>query len=214
MDQIKGHAYSAAAKRSRKKAVARQRAEMVDQFALAPSSKREGNGRLSRSGKPRDPMIETLKARCRRWGFPSGRWREMRDPWWGCEAGGAMALDVLDREDRAKLWDAICHMRRVITDFDRAIGAPNRHARCLRLLLPLDALEADSTSPPPDGRTDREREDSAVMNLQWLEEWLGRAGHEPMMEACRAVWDDQRPRNVGAMLAALWSVSAEITRAA
>lgn len=174
---------------------------------LAPVARKQGNGRTYRNPIQRNPQAEMLKARCRRWSIPSSKWRDMRDPWWGCEAGGAMALAVPDRHDRLVLWDAICHMRRVITAFDRVIGAPSRHAQCLRLLLPLDELSADASSPPLDERTDEERQDAAVRDLQWLEEWMGRAGEAAQLEACRVVWDDQPARNVEAMLRALWNIS-------
>lgn len=174
---------------------------------LAEVPRREGNGRESRAGLARDPHVETLKARCRRWGVPARDWRDMRDPWWGCEAGGAMAKATPRRDDRLKLWDAICHMRRVVTAFDRVMGAPNRHAQSLRLMLPIEEMHADATTPPMDERTDAEKEDDAVRALQWLEEWMGRAGVAAKAEAERVVLDDQRPADVAAMLSALHHIS-------
>ncbi|MFT4149211.1 MAG: hypothetical protein QM656_03365 [Paracoccaceae bacterium] len=173
---------------------------------LAEVPRREGNGRVRRSATNRDPMTESLKARCRRWGLPRAMFREMRDPWWGCEAGGAMALAIAARNDRAALWDAICHTRRVVVAFDRAMGAPARHPQCLRLLLPVDSLSADASTPAPDDRTDIEREDDAVRELQSLQEWLGRAGAAAREEVERVVCDDRPCRNPQALVAALWHV--------
>ena len=210
MDRIEGHAYSKAAKR---RANAARRAQMEAAAAkaglpvLAAGPRREKDGHAYRPPETRDPMVESLKSRCRQLGIPTSKWREMRDPWWGCEAGRAMAKVTADRQDRALLWDAICHMRRVIVAYDRVIGAPSRHAQCLRLLLPLDELHADSTTPPRDDRTDEQRQDDAVRHLQWLEEWLGRAGPVSAMEARRVVWDDDKPRSIEALILGLWAVS-------
>lgn len=174
---------------------------------LAPVLKREGNGRTSRAGVTRDPQADMLKARCRRWGFKASKWREMRDPWWGCEAGGNMALTVTSIEERKALWDAICYMRRASVAFDAVIGAPSRHAQVLRLLLPTEAMEVDAETPAPDERTDEERQDDAVRGMMWVQELTGRAGREAAAEAERVVLDDQRPRDVAAMLSALRQIS-------
>lgn len=207
---IEGSAYSKAAKR---RAHAARRAQMAEAAAkiglpaLQHARLRQPNAQPYRAPETRDPMVDSLKARCRQLGIPTSKWRQMRDPWWGCEAGRAMAKVTPDQKDRALLWDAICHMRRVIVAYDRVIGAPSRHAQCLRLLLPLEELRADSATPPIDDRTDEQRQDDAVRNLQWLEEWLGRAGPMPTLEASRVVWDDVPARNVEALMRAMWAVS-------
>ena len=196
-------AYTKGAKKRARKA----RKAMEDACALAPIPRRERNGRASRGGISRDPQVEMLKARCRRWGYPASKWREMRDPWWGCEAGGAMAKAVPKLEDRKALWDAICYMRRAAVAFDAVIGAPQRHAQCLRLLLPTEKIEVDGETPESDDRTDEEREDDAVRAIQWVQELTGRAGPDAAGEAMRAVLDDQRPRDVVAVIKALRQVS-------
>ena len=191
-------------KAARKKAKA---GDVPPGFELRPVKRREGNGRASRAGISRDPQAEMLKARCRRWGVSQSKWREMRDPWWGCEAGGAMALATPRLDERKAYWDAICYMRRAAVAFDAVIGAPNRHAQVLRLLVPSEAMEANAETPEADERTDEERQDDAVRAMHWVEELTGRAGADAAGEASRAVLDDQRPRDVGAMLSALRQIS-------
>ena len=73
-------------------------------------------------------QVQALKARARRWGLSQRRWREMRDPWWGCPAGAAMALHAPAGEVSA-LWQAICDIRQVVARYDSAIHAPRRHPR-------------------------------------------------------------------------------------
>ena len=176
-------------------------------FDLQPIARKQGNGRTHRPQEARDPQAEMLKARCRRWGMPTSKWREMRDPWWGCEAGGAMALVTPKLAERKALWDAICFMRRAAIAFDRVIGAPQRHAQCLRLLLPIPPTETDGDAPAPDLRTDEQREDAAVRAMQWMQELLGRAGPHARAEAEAAVLDDRKPRDVEAMIVGLRHIS-------
>lgn len=198
------------ADRAKKRAKSKAQVAKVAPIGLPPIPqipKREGNGRTSRAAVPRDPHVEMLKARCRRWGIPSSRKDEMRDPWWGCEAGGAMAKATTRLDERKALWDAICWMRRTVIAFDRAIGAPNRHAQCLRLMLPNEAMEATGDDPAPDDRTDEEKEDDAVRGYQWLGELSARAGQAAQSEAYRVVLDDQRARDVAALLSVLRQIS-------
>ena len=166
--------------------------------ALAPITRKQPNGRTRRAIKQRDPMAETLRARASRWGLSSTRGLDA--PWWGCEAGGAMAQATPDHRERERLWQAICTIRRVIATFDSAIGAPNRHAQSLRILLPSEEFSLDG-SAPKDTRTDQEREDAAVKAYQWLGEILGRSGMEA--ETLRVVVDDQAPRDIPALLRGL-----------
>lgn len=168
----------------------RRKKQAADPFALAPVERREKSGRKQREPADRDPSIIALEVRCnqaQRAVTPEAI-REMRAPWWGCNAGKAIAS--LHPDERAHLWDAICHMRRVITAYDRAIGAPSRHAVCMRLLAPVDALEADASSPPLDERTEAEKQRQAVSALMALEGWLGYADKQAASEAKRVVWDD------------------------
>src|ERR1051325_1018076 len=162
-------------------------------FDLAPVPRREDNGRPTRQGIARDPSIETLLVRCRQMGKEPTRAaiRGMRAPWNGCNAGQAMARAVQGEHERLELWGAITHMRTVQASYDAAIGAPHRHAVCLRLLLPLEALEADATTPPKDERSDDERQRDAVNALMKMEGWLGYTDSAAASQAKRSVIDDE-----------------------
>lgn len=198
---------SKAARRRIKKARGAEGA--ADPFAIAPVPAREASGRISRIGRDRDPAAETLKARCRQMGKDATKkniW-DMRAPWWGCNAGRAMATAVADDAERAELWDAICYMRRAVTSYDAVIGAPHRHAVCLRLLVPVPALEADAQTPPLDERTPQERQVDAVATYMRVEGWLGWADRVASSEAKRAVWDDAPVGHAGHLVAALRCVA-------
>lgn len=208
MDHIEGHAYSKAAKR---RAHAARRAQLqavsrqAQSFAIAsvPRRPKQGKARMAEIKVERDPQIDMLKARCRRWGRPSSEWREMRDQWWGCEAGATIARQIPDHRTRQAFWEAIQHVRAAYVAFDRAIGAPNRHAQCLRLLLPLEELHADSTTPPIDERSDEQKQDQAVEALQRVQERLARSGPGPCAEALRVILEDDACRSPSALIAAL-----------
>ena len=132
--------------------------------------------------------------------------REMSAPWYGCRAGRVIAA-YAPPEERPALWDAICHMRRVQTAYDRACGAPNRHAQCLRLLAPVDALHADADSPPADLRTPEERDRQAVSAWMQMQGWLDRAKAEAG-ECKGVVLDDERCTRPDDVMAGLRAVVA------
>lgn len=131
--------------------------------------------------------------------------RDLRAPWIGCNAGRAMASIVKADTDRQDMWTAIQHMRRVQAAYDRSIGAPNRHAQCLRLLAPVDAMEADATSPPLDTRSDEERARQAVAAWMQVQGWLDHAKDAAGM-CKRVVIDDETCRDASAMVRALHCV--------
>jgi len=179
-----------------------------DPFAIPDIPKRQPNGQY-RNRLSDDPAIETLKARCRQMGkeITKATLRDMRAPWWGCNAGRAMAGLADSDAERAEMWDAICHMRRVVTAYDAAIGAPKRHATCLRLLAPIAALEADASTPPSDERTPREKQDDACAAIMRLEGWIGMADRLAITEAKRVVWDDAMVGDAQGLIAALRCVA-------
>ena len=176
--------------------------------ALADIGRRQPNGQPYRSPEY-DPQRKTLEARCRHMNVKVNRetLRDASGPWWGCHAGKAMAAAVKDHNQRIAMWDAICHMRRVQVEFDRAIGAPDRHAQCLRLLLPIEPMEADSTTPPLDERTPQERQRAAEAAIMRLEGWLGYTDGMAASEAKRAVIDDHEVRDAAGFLSALRCVA-------
>lgn len=151
------------AERKRKK-----RKTAASPFDLAPTPRREADGRPARD---KSPDRQTLEARCARLGLPvnAGTLRDARAPWYGCAAGQAMASAASDHNDRLRLWDAITHMRRTVAAYDAAIGAPRRHAVCMNILTPSEPMQADAASPAPDMRDDATKARQAVsayMRLQ------------------------------------------------
>jgi hypothetical protein len=203
-DQTTGKAYSKGAKRRAKKA----KKTPAGIPELAGVQRRQANGQKARPAADRGADKVALKARCNQRGVPATakNQRDSRSPWWGCNAGRAMANAVEDHSQRLKLWDAIQHMRRVITAYDASIGAPKRHATCLRLLVPLEALEATAETPPVDERTPEERGRDAVSGLMALEGWLGWTDKVAAGEAKRGAWDDEAVRDVEGLVLALQCV--------
>ena len=118
-----------------------------------------------------------------------------------------MAEAVRGHESRLLLWDAIQHMRRVVTSYDAAIGAPRRHAVFLRLLAPAEAMEADAETPPKDERTDADKMRGATSALMAMEGWLGWTDKDGASQCRRSVIDDEPVRDIDGMLSALWCVS-------
>jgi hypothetical protein len=149
------------------------------------------------TNQPETSGLQALIARCRHAGVEptADRIREMRAPWNGCNAGRAMAAEVLEERERGALWDAIQHVRRTVAAYDRAVGAPARHPVCLRLLLPLEALTADAATPPADDRTEAERERQAVSAWTAVKGWLGHAPTPVASAAWACIVDDAPARS-------------------
>lgn len=181
----------------------------VDDMSLAPIPRRDPSGRPAREPQDRDASIITLTRRCLQMGKPATaeNIRDMRAPWWGCNAGRAMANLTTSHDERLELWGAICHMRRTVAAYDAAIGAPKRHAKCLALLLPVDEMSADASSPAPDTRSDEERQRHAVSAWMALQGWLTYAGGSAAAEAKLAVVDDGPVKSGPRLIAALRCVA-------
>lgn len=194
-------AYSKAAKRRRKR-------RNLGLPELAPVPRREPNGRVQREPIDRDPARHQLEARCRHMNEEptDAQVREKRAPWWGCHAGRVIATAAITDEERADLWDAIQHMRITAARYDAAIGAPHRHAACVRILATADKMDA-SHAKPIDDRTPEEIERAAVSAYMQVEGWLGHTHTAGASEARRVVLDDQHPRNPAFIIAALRCVS-------
>ena len=176
---------------------------------LAEIPSREKNGRKSRAGVKRSADAPALIVRCRRREVAptEAELRESKAPWWGCCAGSAMARAVTDDRERAELWDAITHMRKTVSAYDAACGAPSRHAKCLQILAPVDAVEASAESAPIDTRSDDERSRSAVSAWMQLHGWLGYTDKAAASEAWRVVIQDEPDRDVPGLLSALRCVA-------
>lgn len=108
----------------------------------------------------------------------------------GCEVGIGLLLDNLGACERADLWGAVKHMRRVWLAYDRALGAPNRHPQCLRILAPVDRMEATASDPAPDDRPEAERYRSAIASYMAVQGWLGFADGRARSACIAAVVDD------------------------
>ena len=108
----------------------------------------------------------------------------------GCEVGIALLLDNLGACERADLWGAVKHMRRVWAAYDRALGAPNRHPVCLRILAPADRMEASASDPAPDDRPEAERYRSAISAWMAVQGWLGYCDSRARSACIAAVVDD------------------------
>lgn len=170
---------------------------------LSPIPKRQPNGRKRRDKSQIDHAEGALRARCIRLGFEPTRanLREVRAPWWGCNAGIAMARAV-DTSERADLFDAIQHIRRTYAAYGASIGAPSRYAKCLALLLPVDEMTADASSPAPDMRSDEEKARAAQRAWMELQGWLGHAdaAARSAVIVC-AVNDEECPDRLGMVMA-------------
>ena len=182
----------------------------LPELAPVPKRAQQLRGDKGRFARPdEDASIPAIAARCRQAGIEMTEavTRDMRAQWMGCQAGRAMAGEVRDEATRATLWDAIQHMRRVQVAYDRAVGAPNRHAQSLRLLLPIEALATDADAPAPDLRDDAEKSRHAVTAWTRMHGWLSYADGRSASITLRTVLDDQPCRDALAMVRALHCVA-------
>lgn len=157
----------------------------------------------------READIPVIAARCRQMGKDTDEAsiRAAKAEWMGCNAGKAMISVVTGEAERKELWAAIHHMRRVQIAYDRALGAPSRHAQCLRIMLPTEQMQADAASPPADLRTEDDKHRQAVSSWMQLQGWLGYADKQAAGICKRVVIDDERCPNAAAMVTALHCVA-------
>jgi hypothetical protein len=141
-----------------------------------------------------DAQKETLSTRARQCGQPDTK--EGRDavsgPQFGCTVGRAIMAG--DKAERPDLWEAVKHMRRVWIAYDRAIGAPSRHAKCLAILAPTEAMTADASSPAPDLRSEEDRYRQAISAYMALRGWLGYVEGAAQSAIIRVVVDEPDDR--------------------
>jgi hypothetical protein len=123
--------------------------------------------------RPEDARKTALQARCRVFGAADTHegQRASSDPRWGCGVGRLILAEP--EHHRADLWNAAQHARQTQAAYDRAIGAPSRHAQVARILAPVAAFEADASSPAPDFRTTEERVRQATAAQMRVEMWIG-----------------------------------------
>lgn len=197
-------ARSKASRRARKR-----ESRQADPMALAATPRREKDGRAHRTTEDRDAATEALQARCRQVGkkATTEAMRDMRAPWWGCQAGIIIGNADLTHDQRLTLWDAAQHMRRVWANYYRATGIAGRYPKCMSILAPPDRMEADAASPPLDTRTDEERQREATSAMMRVEGLLGRISAIAASECKRVVLDDQQCFDAPGLLAGLRVVS-------
>ena len=126
-----------------------------------------------------------LSARIRQTGMTA---EQARHEMAGCAVGRKLMLDHIP--DRDSLWEAVKHMRRVVVAYDRSIGAPSRHAQCLRIMLPSERMEASASSPAPDLREPEERDRQAQAAWMALKGWLSHADCAAREACTKAVVDE------------------------
>lgn len=146
------------------------------------ATQRPAQGQRERK-QPADQMA--IHARMRQTGMTA---EQARHEMAGCTVGRKLMLDHIP--DRADLWEAAKHMRRVVVAYDRSIGAPNRHAQCLRIMLPTEEMQADASSPAPDLREPEERDRAAQAAWMALKGWLSHADHSAREACTRCVVDE------------------------
>ena len=172
----------------RKRQAKRRRAAAVSLAGEAPAQQpaRYPNGKI----KPEDARKTALQARIRVFGgddTPEGQ-KAASDPLWGCSVGRLILCEP--EHLRGNLWDAAQHARKTQAAYDRAIGAPSRHAQCLRILAPVDAMQADAASPAPDDRSVEERVRDATRAQMQVEGWISYADGRAVSAFKRHVIDD------------------------
>ena len=131
-----------------------------------------------------------LKTRQRLFACRDGPKDEMAflDPRWG-DSVGRMILTEPEHQ-RADLWNAAQHARKTQAAYDRAIGAPSRHAQCLHILAPVDAMQADAASPAPDDRSVEDRVRDATRAQMQVEGWIGHTDARAISAYRQAVIND------------------------
>ena len=172
---------------SQKRAQRRKAREGMPELAATPRRDRSGCYVERTRQQPADPEPQrvALSARIRQTGMTP---EQARSEMAGCAVGRRLMLDHIS--DKAELWEAVKHMRRVIVAYDRSIGAPSRHAQCLRIMLPTDKLEASASSPAPDLRDPETRDRQAQAAWMALKGWLSHADYAAREACTRAVVDE------------------------
>jgi hypothetical protein len=122
----------------------------------------------------------------------------------GCSVGRRLFAEI-QHPKRADLWQAVQHMRRVWAAYDRAIGAPNRHAQCLRILAPSETMTTDGFIF--DDRAPADRDRAAVSAWMTLQGWLDYVDRPARSATIAAVVDDQAITNWSGILATLECVN-------
>lgn len=162
-------------------------------FALRPSRKRDKSGCfVERQRQKRDdpkPMETVLKARCRRLGLTANGANMLKvnsgmlsDP-----AGQAVFLTHSSQARRDALWKTFCDLDRAEAVYFARILKAARFAKCGKVEFIPERLTSEN-APAPDGRTEEEKDQSAVNG--WMH-WRGlaqRLGSRRMTALYDGVW--------------------------
>lgn len=158
---------SKAAKRARKRKITLPGGGQVEQ---KPSGRDRTN--TNQREDAQSAVLQAAKARLRLLGMtdsPEAQ-RAALAPENGCSVGRAIQTNIKAPDERADLHAAVKHIRRVWVAYDRAIGAPSRHAQCLRILAPPDILTSEGARV--DDRPEADRYRSAVSAWTTLQGWM------------------------------------------
>lgn len=178
-------------KRRKKRFITLAGGEQVEQKAT-------GLPRVHAKGRDEDPTGTVVKARIGKMmaaGVQNPERHALSDMA-GCEVGRALLADDFNsdehaEEERADMWRAVCHIRRTWVAYGRAIGAPNRYAQCLRILLPAEQFIVSADAPAFDDRPQAERDRSAVAAYMRTHGWLMKGSARDLQACIGAVVDDQ-----------------------
>lgn len=123
-------------------------------------------------------MWPVLSMRCRLmgWATTEENLRVVRAPIYETEAGRAIVrASPKDPEEQAELYEALTHIRRVVTRYQRSIAAPRpdpQNAAIMVMPEPFEAVDLDGARPeplPPEEEAARAR--AAYVNLhRWVDE--------------------------------------------
>ena len=105
----------------------------------------------------------------------------------GCTVGRRLLIEHIS--DRAELWQAVMHIRKVTVAYDRSLGV-NRHPQCANILAPAEKMQADASSPAADLRTPEDKARQAVAAWSTLKAWLSMADYRARVSCERAVVDE------------------------
>jgi len=187
-----------------------------DSMELAPvprRPKKRGRARMEEiATERRDDNLDAHAARCRRAGIDAteANMRDMSAPWNGCEAGRAMSRHARTEDERQRLWGAIQHIRTAWARYASLHGLPARSAQCLRIMLPVDEMHADASTPAADLRPMDERHASALRKWREAELLVGRFGRYTAGITMRCVLDDMRCEDATSMCLALGNVAQHV----
>jgi hypothetical protein len=112
----------------------------------------------------------------------------------GCDVGRAIVAHITDRDERRNLWQAVQHMRKVWAAYYRAIGAPNPHAQCLRILTPAEGVP-DAMETHFDDRPLEERVRAATSAHMRVIGWLSHGANADRAACVGAVVHDEPLRD-------------------